>query len=137
MKTDGMIRKSVFHSKAKGKMSKAASSRTTLLLKAKDVGEEDEGFHYSDFDENEVEMKLCRLAHFHGILEHLLQLRSVFDNVDGELSRRRIVTLGLELISLYFSICFDHGAHVATTDALPIQSGEGSRVQGSGNGGGQ
>lgn len=85
VKTDGMIRKSVFHSMAKGKMSKAvATSRTTLLLKAKDVGEEDEGFHYSDFDENEVEMKLCRLAHFHVILAHLLQLRSVFDNVDGE-----------------------------------------------------
>lgn len=90
MKADGMVRKSVFHSAAKSKsMVKAATSRTTLLLRRPTTrnGEEEDGgngFHYSDFDENEVEMKLCKLAHYHGILEHLLHLKTSFNNADGE-----------------------------------------------------
>lgn len=81
-----MIRKSVFHSAKNKSMAKAATARTTLLLKkpTKHEEEEEEGFHYSDFDENEVEMQLCKLAHYHGILEHLLQLKTSFNNVDGE-----------------------------------------------------
>lgn len=81
-----MIRKSVFHSAKNNKIAKAATSRTTLLLKQNVAMEDEEenGFHYSDFDENEVEMKLCKLAHYHGILQHLLQLKTCFNNVDGE-----------------------------------------------------
>lgn len=86
VKSDGMIRKSVFHSAKNNKIAKAATSRTTLLLKQNVAMEDEEenGFHYSDFDENEVEMKLCKLAHYHGILQHLLQLKTSFNNVDGE-----------------------------------------------------
>lgn len=90
VKTDGMIRKSVFHSAKDNKIAKAATSRTTLLLKKKDPKQEDEGengFHYSDFDENDVEMNICKLAHYHGILEHLLHLKTSFNNVDGELRK--------------------------------------------------
>ena len=85
-----MIRKSVFHSAKDNKIAKAATSRTTLLLKKKDPKQEDEGengFHYSDFDENDVEMNICKLAHYHGILEHLLHLKTSFNNVDGELKK--------------------------------------------------
>lgn len=92
VKSDGMVRKSVFHSaKTNSKINRAVTtSRTTLLLKKGPKHEEEDDeegsrFHYSDFDENEVELKLCRLAHYHGILEHLLHLKSSFNNVDGEM----------------------------------------------------
>lgn len=88
VKADGMVRKSVFHSAKSKSMARAAASRTTLLLRRPTREDEEEdggnGFHYSDFDENEVEMKLCKLAHYHGILEHLLHLKTSFNNADGE-----------------------------------------------------
>lgn len=58
MDSSGMIRKFVFHS-AKDKQSKASTARTTLLLKKAKVGADDyKGFHYSNFDENQMVIKL-------------------------------------------------------------------------------
>lgn len=121
-----MIRKSVFHSAKNSKVSKAATSRTTLLLKKGDMkhgdgDDDDHGFHYSDFDENEVEMKVCKLAHYHGILEHLLHLKTSFNNIDGKW--RGLKGHFLELtIDWYFtfSICGNYGSHAATANALPV-----------------
>lgn len=104
MKSDGQIRKSVFHSSKNNKISQATASRTTLLTRAKDLDRDDESFHYSDFDENEVEVKLCKLAHFHGILEHLLQLKAEFNNVDGEFLILRWGKLLNVTISSHFAV---------------------------------
>lgn len=87
MKSDGMVRKSVFHVTNPNKINQMGRATTLLTRRGEAMSNTDEDhFHHSDFDENETEIKLCKLAHFHGVLEHLLLVNSVFNDVGSEYS---------------------------------------------------